>query len=100
MDDDDDGVVDSHVILPKPITAAPTDHIPIMTSDPVARNNDTLFRYRDLDDRSDLAPVKLNDPLPTTAARVTMSSGADPRRCAVKRDRNDAFGDARPRSAV
>ncbi len=93
MDDDDDGVVDSHLILPKPITAAPTDHIPLMTLDPEARDGDSLFRNRVLLNRSDLARVRLNETLPTTAARVTMSSGANTCRCAVKRYTGDAFGE-------
>ena len=29
-DDDDDGVEDSHLSLPKSITPAPTDHIPLL----------------------------------------------------------------------
>jgi hypothetical protein len=100
MDDDEDGVVDSHVILPNRIMAATTDHNPIMTSGPVARINDTLVHSRDLDVHCDLVLVKLKDPLQTTAARVGLSSGADHRRVVGKRDRNDAFGDARPRSVV
>lgn len=100
MDDDDDGVVDSHAILPKPIAATASDHIQIVTSDPMAWNSNTLFLNRNLDDRPDLAPVKLSDPMPSIATRMNKSSGGIRDRYAAKRDRYDAFGDACSRSVV
>lgn len=97
MDDDDDGVVNSHATLPVPITVASTNQIPVMTLDPEARDpgardHDTLSQNRELDIGSHLARIMLNKPSPTTAARVTMSAGAHTCRSALKRCRSVAFG--------
>lgn len=93
MDDDSDGVVDSYLILPEPISAAPSSHIPLVTLDSKGCHGGSPSRNLVLEVPSDLARPKLTDTMPTTAARLTMSSGASSRRCAVKRYRRDAFGE-------
>lgn len=88
LDDDNDGVVDSLLSLPKSNTPAPSDHIPLMPLDPGCR--DGISRSRVLDVPSDLARAKLNVSLRTTAARPTMSSGVNTRLRSLKRIRGAA----------
>lgn len=73
LDDDNDGVVDSLLSLPKSKSPAPSDHIPLRPLDPGCP--DGISRSRVPDVPSDLARAKLNVSLRTTAARPTMSSG-------------------------
>lgn len=79
MHDDEDGVLDSSLVHPKPISTTLDKQMPVITLHLEALEDDTHFPNPLVGDWSHLALVKLNKAMRFPGARLTMSSCLDAR---------------------